>query len=70
MLIVRDFFKAFDILLECEKSTDGIKMFLPKRFKKDINVNQKSIFLNAMMLFDIRNAIVSLFRNGFIKSLE
>ena len=70
MLIVRDFFKAFDILLECEKSTDGIKVFLPKRFKKDINVNQKSIFLNAMMLFDIRNAIVSLFRNGFIKSLE
>ena len=70
MLIVRDFFKAFDILLECEKSTDGIKMFLPKRFKKDINVNQKSIFLNAMMLFDIRNAIVSLFRNGFIKSLK
>ena len=70
MLIVRDFFKAFDILLECEKSTDGIKMFLPKRFKKDINVNQKSIFLNAMILFDIRNAIVSLFRNGFIKSLE
>ena len=30
---------------------------------------KKSILLNAMMLFDIRNAIFSLFRNGFIKPL-
>ena len=43
---------------------------LPKRFKKDIIDNEKSILLNAMMLFDIRNAIVSLFRNGIIKPLE
>ena len=62
--------KAFDILVKCEKSTEGIKRFLPKRLKKDINENQKSILLNAMMLFHIRNAIFSLFRNGFIKSLE
>ena len=26
--------------------------------------------LNAIMLFDIRNAIVSMFKNKFIKSLE
>ena len=62
--------KALDILLESEKSTERINKFLPKRFKKDINKNQKSILLNAMMLFDIRNAIASLFRNGFIKPLE
>ena len=62
--------KALDILLECEKSTKEIKEFLPRRFQKDINENQKSILLNAMMLSDIRNAIVSLFRNGFINSLE
>ena len=62
--------KAIDILLKCEKSTDGIKTLLRKTFKRDINQNQKSILLNAMMLFDIRNAIFSLFRNGFIKPLE
>ena len=62
--------KAFDILVKYEKSTEGIKKFLPKRLKKDINENQKSILLNAVMLFDIRNAILSLFRNGFIKPLE
>ena len=62
--------KALDIPLECEKSTKEIKEFLPRRFQKDINENQKSILLNAMMLSDIRNAIVSLFRNGFINSLE
>ena len=62
--------KAFDILVKCGKSTEGIKRFLPKRLKKDINENQKSILLNAMMLFDIRNAIFNLFRNDFIKSLE
>ena len=62
--------KALDILLECEKITKEIKEFLPRRFQKDINENQKSILLNAMMLSDIRNAIVSLFRNGFINSLE
>ena len=62
--------KVLDILLECEKSTERINKFLPKRFKKDINKNQKSILLNAMMLFDIRNAIVGLFKNGFIKLLR
>ena len=30
----------------------------------------KKVLLNAMMLFDVRNTIVSLLRNGFIKSLE
>ena len=62
--------KAFDILVKCEKSTEEIKKVLPKRLKKDINKNQKSILLNAIMLFHIRNATFSLFRNGFIKSLE
>ena len=62
--------KALDILLECEKSTEGIKKFFPKNSKKYINENQKSILLNAMMLFDIRNAIVGLFKNGFIKPLR
>ena len=46
------------------------KKFLPKRFNKDITEDQKSVLLNAMNLFDIRNTIVSLFRNGFIKSLD
>ena len=57
--------KALDILLECEKSTEGIKKFFPKNSKKYINENQKSILLNAMMLFDIRNTIVNLFINDF-----
>ena len=26
--------------------------------------------MNAMMQFDVRNSIISFFRNGFIKSLE
>ena len=30
----------------------------------------KKVLLNAMMLFDVRNTIASLLRNGFIKSLE
>ena len=29
--------KALDIILECQKSTEEIKNFLPKRFKKGIN---------------------------------
>ena len=62
--------KASGILLKCEKSTEGIKAFLPRRFKKDINENQKSVSLNAIMKFDIRNAIANLFRNGFIKPLQ
>ena len=52
------------------KSVEGIKKFLPKRFNKDITEDQKSILLNSIKLFDIRNTIVSLFRNGVIKSLE
>ena len=62
--------KAFKILLKCEKSKDGIKKFLPKRFKKDITKDQKNILLNATKLFDIKNTLVNLFRNGFIRSLD
>ena len=62
--------KALEILLKCEKNKAGIKMFLPKLFKKDINENQKIVFLKAIRLFDIRNEIFSLFRNGFIKPLD
>ena len=52
--------KALDTLLECEKIIERIKTILPKRFQKDVNENQKSVLLNAMMLVDIRNAIVTL----------
>ena len=45
-------------------------MFLEKRFKKVINENKKKILLNAMMLFDIRNAIFSLLWNGFTRSYQ
>ena len=62
--------KAIKIFLECEKSVKGIKKFFPKRFKKDITEDQKNILLNAMKLFNIKNTIVNLFRNGFIKSLD
>ena len=62
--------KAFEILLKCEKSVKGIKTFFPKRFNKYITEDQKSILLTAMKLFHIRNTIVSLFRNGFIKPLH
>ena len=63
-------FKALDILLKCEKNVEGIKKFLPKRFNKDITEDQKSILLNAMKLFDIKNTIVSLFKNDLIRSLD
>ena len=63
-------FKALEILLKCEKNVEEIKKFFPKRFNKDITEDQKSILLNAMKLFDIKNTIVSLFRNGFIRSLD
>ena len=56
--------KAIEILLECQESVEGIKTFLPKRFNKDITEDQRSILLNAIKLFDIRNIIVSLFRNA------
>ena len=62
--------KAIEVLLKCEQSVEGIKKFLPKRFNKDITEDQKSILLNSIKLFDIRNTIVSLFRNGVMKSLE
>ena len=52
------------------KNVEGIKKFLPKPFNKDITEEQKSILLNAMKPFDIKNTIVSLFRNGFIRSLD
>ena len=56
--------------MECEKSVEGKKKFFPKRFKKDITEDQKNILLNAMKLFNIKNTIGNLFRNGFIKSLD
>ena len=62
--------KALEILLKCKKEVEEIKKFLPKRSNKDITEDQKSVLLNTMNLFDIRNAIVSLFRNGFVKSLD
>ena len=62
--------KAFEILLKCEKNVKEIKKTFPERFNKDITEDQKSILLNGIKLFDIRNAIVSLFRNGFIKPLD
>ena len=46
------------------------KKLFPKRFNKDITEDQKRILLNAMKLFNIKNTIVSLFRNGFIRSLD
>ena len=61
--------KALNILLKCEKRTEGIKKFLPKGFKKDVKENQKIFLLNAMMLFDIINTIASLFKYGFVKPL-
>ena len=63
-------FKALEILLEREKNAEEIKNFLPKRFNKDIIEYQKIILLNVMKLFDIKNTIVSLFRNCFSRSLD
>ena len=63
--------KALEILLKCEKNVKvGIKKFLPEVFNKDITEDQKSILLNTMKSFDIRNANVSLFENNFIWSLD
>ena len=62
--------KSFYILLKCEKSIKGMKKFFSKRCNKYITEDQKSILLNSVMLFDIKKAIVSLFRNGFIKPLD
>ena len=62
--------EAIEILWKCEKNVEGIKNFLPKRFKNDINEDQKRILLNGMKLFDTRNAIVGLFKNVFIKSSD
>ena len=55
--------------MKCEKSTEEIKKFLSKDLKKTL-MKIKKVLLNAMMLFDVRKTIVSLLRNGFIKSLE
>ena len=57
--------KAINIFLKCEKIVEGTKTFLPKRFKKDINEDQKSILLNVIKLFDIKHVIVSLFYQVF-----
>ena len=61
-------FKALEIFLTCEKYVKKIKKNFPKRFDKDITEDQKSILLNAMKLFDIRNTTASLLRNDFIRS--
>ena len=58
------------IFFQIVKKVQEIKAVLPKRHKKDLHENQKRFSLNATMLFDIRNSIVSSFRNGFIRSLE
>ena len=50
--------RAIEIFLKCENSLEEIKRA------------QKTVLLNVIKLFDIRNTIVSLFRNGFIKSLD
>ena len=63
-------FKALEVFLKCEKNVERIKPFLSKRFDKDITGDQKSVLLNAMKLFNIKNTIVILFRNGFIRSLD
>ena len=39
--------KALDIPLKCEKSTEEIKKFLPKTFKKDKHENQKKYFIEC-----------------------
>ena len=62
--------KALEILLKCEKSVAEINKFFPKRFKNDINEDQKSILFNALKLFDIRKKIFSLFSNGSIIPLD
>ena len=62
--------KALEILLKCEKGAEGVKKAFPKKFNKDITEDQKSVLFNAMKLFDIRNTIINLFRNGFIKPLD
>ena len=61
--------KVTKINLQCKKSKAEIEKFLAKIFNKDIT-DQKSILLNTMKLFDIGNTTVSLFRNGFIRSLK
>ena len=63
-------FKALEIILKYEKTVEEIKKFFSKRFNKDITEDQKSILLNAMKLYDIKNTIVSFFRNGFIRPLD
>ena len=42
------------------------KRFFQNDFKKASMKIKKVFLLNAMMLFQIRNAIVSMFKNGFI----
>ena len=39
--------KALEILLECEKSTAGIKTFLPKRLNKEIIEDQEKYFIKC-----------------------
>ena len=53
-----------------KKVQKGLKSFLKKDLKMSLMKIKKNILLNAMMLFDIRNAIVSLLWNGFIRSYQ
>ena len=62
--------KALEIFLKCGKNVEEIKKFFPKRINEDITEDQKSILLNAMKLFNFKNTIASLFRNGFIGFLD
>ena len=57
-------FKALEILLKCEKNVEEIKKFFPKRFNKDITEDQKSILLNAMKLFEIKNVCLKMVLSG------
>ena len=41
-----------------------------KKINKDFTEDQKSVLSNAMKLFDIRNVVAVLFKNGFIRSLD
>ena len=51
--------KAHDILLKSEKNVKAkIMTFFQKRFKKDINGDQKSVLLNAIKLFNMTSRIV------------
>ena len=56
--------KANDVFLDTEKNQrKGIKCFLPKKFKDFISKKQTNVLLNAMQLYNNKNAIIRLFEN-------